>query len=72
MCRKNARDARTGGGATHAWARVYPPGEGWVEFDPTNGIVGSHDLIRVGVVRDPRQAVPVPAAGPAFHRIHWT
>jgi transglutaminase-like putative cysteine protease len=32
---------------------------GWVEFDPTNGIVGSGDLIRVAVVRAPRQAVPV-------------
>jgi hypothetical protein len=30
-----------------------------VEFDPTNGIVGNHDLIRVGVARDPRQAVPL-------------
>ena len=48
-----------GAGATHAWLRVYLPGAGWVEFDPTNGIVGSHDLIRVAVVRDPRQAVPV-------------
>ena len=26
---------------------------------PTNGIVGSRDLIRVAVVRDPRQAVPL-------------
>ncbi len=48
-----------GAGATHAWLRVYLPGAGWVEFDPTNGIVGSHDLIRVAVLRDPRQAVPV-------------
>ena len=48
-----------GAGATHAWLRVYLPGAGWVEFDPTNGIVGSRDLIRVAVVRDPRQAVPV-------------
>jgi transglutaminase-like putative cysteine protease len=30
-----------------------------VEFDPTNGIVGNRDLIRVGVARDPRQAVPL-------------
>jgi transglutaminase-like putative cysteine protease len=50
---------RTGGGHTHAWVRVYVPSCGWVEFDPTNGIVGNQDLIRVAVVRDPRQAVPL-------------
>jgi transglutaminase-like putative cysteine protease len=48
-----------GGGSTHAWCQVYLPGAGWVEFDPTNGIVGSRDLIRVGVARDPAQAVPL-------------
>lgn len=48
-----------GGGATHAWARIYLPGAGWVEFDPTNGIVGNRDLIRVAVARDPRQALPL-------------
>jgi transglutaminase-like putative cysteine protease len=48
-----------GGGSTHAWCQVYLPGAGWVELDPTNGIVGNRDLIRVAVARDPRQAVPV-------------
>ncbi len=48
-----------GGGATHAWCQVYLPGAGWVEFDPTNGIVGSRDLIRVAVARDARQAIPL-------------
>jgi transglutaminase-like putative cysteine protease len=48
-----------GGGATHAWCQVYLPGAGWVEFDPTNGIVGNRDLIRVAVARDPVQAVPL-------------
>ena len=28
------------------------PGSGWVEFDPTNGIVGNRGLIRVAVARD--------------------
>lgn len=55
------RDGSTklGGGSTHAWCQVYLPGAGWVEFDPTNGIVGNRDLIRVGVARDPKQAVPL-------------
>lgn len=51
--------AMRGGGSTHAWCQVYLPGAGWVEFDPTNGIVGNRDLIRVGVARDPRQAIPL-------------
>jgi transglutaminase-like putative cysteine protease len=51
--------ANLGGGSTHAWCQVYLPGAGWVEFDPTNGIVGNRDLIRVAVARDPRQAVPL-------------
>lgn len=50
---------RTGGGHTHAWVRVYLPSCGWVEFDPTNGIVGNADLVRVAIARDPRQATPL-------------
>jgi transglutaminase-like putative cysteine protease len=57
---------RVGGGATHAWLRVYLPGAGWVEFDPTNGVVGNHDLIRVAVARDPRQVVPVSGTWTGF------
>ena len=48
-----------GGGSTHAWCQVYLPGAGWVEFDPTNGIIGNRDLIRVAVARDPSQAIPL-------------
>jgi transglutaminase-like putative cysteine protease len=63
---ENRRGGRVGGGATHAWLRVYLPGAGWVEFDPTNGIVGANDLIRVAVVRDPRQAIPVSGTWTGF------
>jgi transglutaminase-like putative cysteine protease len=56
------RRERTGGGHTHAWACVYLPQRGWVEFDPTNGIVGSTDLIRVAVARTPAQALPLVGA----------
>ncbi|EIZ83616.1 transglutaminase domain-containing protein [Methylobacterium sp. GXF4] len=56
---RNDRARHVGGGSTHAWLQVYLPGAGWIEFDPTNGIVGNRDLIRVAVARDPAQAVPL-------------
>lgn len=52
-------EGRVGGGNTHAWVRVFLPGSGWVEFDPTNGIIGSQGLVRVAVARDPYQAIPL-------------
>jgi len=54
-----AQSTIVGSGATHAWVQIYLPGAGWVEFDPTNGIVGGTNLIRVAVARDPSQAIPV-------------
>jgi transglutaminase-like putative cysteine protease len=53
------KSGRKGGGHTHAWVRVYLPGGGWTDFDPTNGLVGGADLIRVAQVADPRQALPL-------------
>ncbi len=48
-----------GSGSTHAWAEVFVPGAGWVEFDPTNRIVAGSNLIRVAATRTPAQALPV-------------
>jgi transglutaminase-like putative cysteine protease len=52
-------DPILGGGATHAWLQVYLPGAGWVDFDPTNSIIGNRNLIRVAVAWDPAQALPL-------------
>ena len=49
----------TGAGSTHAWLQAYLPGAGWVAYDPTNNLMGSGQLIRVGVSRDPALAAPV-------------
>jgi transglutaminase-like putative cysteine protease len=52
-------DGTIGAGATHAWCEIYLPGAGWVEYDPTNAIIGAEALIRVAVTRDPSQASPI-------------
>jgi transglutaminase-like putative cysteine protease len=60
------RRPMVGGGNTHAWVRIFLPGSGWVEFDPTNGIVGNSGLIRVAVARDPLQAAPISGSWRGF------
>jgi transglutaminase-like putative cysteine protease len=48
-----------GAGATHAWCEVFLPDLGWIECDPTNGLVESDDLIRVASTRTPQEASPM-------------
>ncbi len=48
-----------GGGATHAWMQAYLPGAGWIDFCPTNSIVGNRNLIRVAVAWDPYHVLPL-------------
>ena len=52
-------DDDVAGGNTHAWVQVYVPGPGWVDFDPSSGIVGNQNLIRVAAVHHPREAIPL-------------
>jgi transglutaminase-like putative cysteine protease len=47
------------GGNTHAWVQVYLPGPGWVDFDPSSGMVGNQNLVRVAVVHMPGEATPL-------------
>jgi len=51
--------ATLGSGSTHAWMQTYLPGAGWIDFDPTNSIIGNRNLIRVAVAWDPQQVLPL-------------
>jgi len=52
-------DVTNGSGSTHAWMQAYLPGAGWIDFDPTNSIVGNRNLIRVAVAWDQSQVLPL-------------
>jgi transglutaminase-like putative cysteine protease len=54
-----AAPGRVGGGHTHAWLQVFLPSHGWLDLDPTNGIIDGEGLVRVAVATAPRQAVPL-------------
>jgi transglutaminase-like putative cysteine protease len=47
------------GGNTHAWVQAYIPGPGWVDFDPSSGMVGNQNLVRVAVAQKPQEAIPL-------------
>jgi transglutaminase-like putative cysteine protease len=53
---RTAASGVRGAGATHAWCEVFLPDLGWTEFDPTNGLAESEDLIRVATTRTPAEA----------------
>jgi transglutaminase-like putative cysteine protease len=68
--------ALAGGGATPAWADIFIPGVGWIEFDPTNRIVAGKNLVRVATTRSPSQALPIQGSyrhnGATFLRMEVT
>ena len=39
--------------------QAYLPGAGWIDFDPTNSIVGNRNLIRVAVAWSPDHVLPL-------------
>jgi transglutaminase-like putative cysteine protease len=39
--------------------QTYLPGAGWIDFDPTNSIIGNRNLIRVAVAWSPDQVLPL-------------
>ena len=56
---RRSRRAAQRRGSTHAWAQIYLPGAGWIDFDPTSGSVGNIGLVTVAVAPDPRHAIPL-------------
>lgn len=48
-----------GADASHAWISVWSPEQGWVDFDPTNGIVANDEHIIVAHGRDYDDVSPI-------------
>lgn len=53
------KEKLVGADASHAWVAVYFPEIGWVEFDPTNGILPSYKHIIVAFGRDYHDVAPL-------------
>ena len=50
---------RIGADASHAWFRVFCPGTGWVDFDPTNNVQPAEEHIIIAYGRDFDDVSPV-------------
>jgi transglutaminase-like putative cysteine protease len=48
-----------GADASHAWVSVYSPGQGWVDFDPTNNLQPGERHITIGWGRDFSDVSPI-------------
>ena len=53
------KEKLVGSDASHAWVGVYFPEIGWVEFDPTNNLLPSHNHITVAYGRDYFDVAPI-------------
>ncbi|MGA2244922.1 MAG: transglutaminase family protein [Verrucomicrobiota bacterium] len=53
------RPRLAGADASHAWFRVFCPGLGWVDFDPTNNVQPAEEHITVAYGRDFDDVSPV-------------
>jgi transglutaminase-like putative cysteine protease len=48
-----------GADASHAWVSVFIPGQGWIDFDPTNNLRPAERHITVATGRDFRDVSPL-------------
>lgn len=48
-----------GADASHAWVSVFVPGQGWIDFDPTNNMRPAERHITVATGRDYRDVSPL-------------
>ncbi len=48
-----------GADASHAWISVWSPEQGWVDFDPTNGLVVSDEHVTIAHGRDYEDVSPI-------------
>ena len=48
-----------GADASHAWVSVFVPGTGWIDFDPTNGLLPSDRHVTLAWGRDYADVVPL-------------
>jgi transglutaminase-like putative cysteine protease len=48
-----------GADASHAWVSVFVPGTGWIDFDPTNGLLPSERHVTLAWGRDYGDVVPL-------------
>jgi transglutaminase-like putative cysteine protease len=53
------RPRLVGADVSHAWVGVFAPDFGWIDFDPTNGLMPSDGHITVGWARDYDDVGPV-------------
>ena len=48
-----------GADAWHAWVSVYCPDFGWLDVDPTNGILAGKEHVTIGWGRDYEDVAPL-------------
>ena len=66
------RERLTGADVSHAWVSVFVPTTGWIDFDPTNGLMPSGEHITVAWGRDYSDVGPIQGilVGGRRHQLH--